>query len=508
MGGKKIVRLIILICIGVLMVSCSNKNNKASIPDEGNNNAAVNEENIIEDTNNNKDTVENNNTDAGQNSEESLSEKSNDVLFEEDIQTSNIKEFIPKGYKAVKRAKGDMNKDGIADMAIIADEESKTEEFPGRVLLLLFKGQDGKYSLSAKSDKAVMKVGEGGVVALNSDPLNDMKIENGVLIIDYWGGSRERWNLSYRFRFENNNWFLIRANEGWEDSLMEKGSESKSFNLVTGKGLKTITDMNGKVTEINLEGEAGKLVNLADFVPGDVISGMIKPKEISDSTKPDETSDKSGMAGSWGRTGDLKARLFATAVLEIEKVENNKMAFILISSAGANMGEIEGEAIISGSEAVFNGTNDSQVKFKFENSKVIIETNEAVNYYAGAGVSFDGEYIKDLPKINYDKVSLIELGIVDTKEQEDIFKSLVGDRLDIYINSAQIKSQEEDLDKLGAEVRSFYLRGLAQFQRFIIMFTKDNKIYTAVINGDKPEYFTNDEEYKNKMPQTIKEWID
>lgn len=508
MAGKRLIYLIALICIGVLLVSCSNKNNKDTISDDGKGNISVIGENPESNTQNNNGVSDNNDADVGQNPENGSDEIDNAAIFDEELKISNIRDFIPAGYKAVKVAKGDMNKDGISDMAVIADEENVTGDFPGRILLILFKGEDGKYSLSARSDKAVLKRGEGGVASINGEPLNDMRIENGVLIFDYYGGSRERWNLSYRFRFENNNWVLIRANEGWEDSLNEEGGESKSFNLVTGKGLKTTTDKTGKVTQMELEGEPGKYINLADFEPRDVISGIIKPKEIPISSNTDTASDKSGLVGSWSRTGDLKSRLFETAVLEIEKVEDNKMKFILISSMGANMGEIDGEAVVSGNEAVFNGKNDSKVIFRFENSKVIVKTNEEVKYYAGAGVSFDGEYEKDLPDIDFNKVSLIELGIVDTKEQEDIFKSLVGDRLDIYINSAQIKSQGDDLDKLGAEVRSFYVRGLAQFQRFIVMFTKDNKFYTAVINGDKPEYFTNDEKYKNKMPKTIKEWID
>lgn len=242
----KILKLVIVIFILVLLVACMNN--------QGNDPISTN-------TNANDVVLESDKTSLGS-----------------DEQKYNEEEFMPKGYQSVKEARGDLNKDGIEDLVIIADEVTSNEDdFPNRQLLILFKDSDGKYKLSAKSDKAVLKQGEGGVV--ERDPLIDMKIENGVLTFYYWGGSRERWNSTYKFRFESGKWYLIGATEGWEDSLLEEGSESKDYNLITGKGVKIVTDKNGQETKYELEGEANKLINIEDFIPGGIINGIIKPKE-------------------------------------------------------------------------------------------------------------------------------------------------------------------------------------------------------------------------------------
>jgi len=43
------------------------------------------------------------------------------------------------------------------------------------------------------------------------DPFEDVRIERGSIVIDHFGGSREKWNYTHRFRFQKGGFELIGA---------------------------------------------------------------------------------------------------------------------------------------------------------------------------------------------------------------------------------------------------------------------------------------------------------
>jgi hypothetical protein len=124
-----------------------------------------------------------------------------------------IADFIPQGWQVVDTAYGDLNKDTVNDLAIVI--ENKANDIGGqivsgslgqRMLIVLFR-TESKYVVKVCADTAILRSDEGGM----GDPYVDLKIANGCLVLYFSGGSSEKWFLTYRFRFQNNDFFLIGA---------------------------------------------------------------------------------------------------------------------------------------------------------------------------------------------------------------------------------------------------------------------------------------------------------
>ncbi|WP_412466701.1 hypothetical protein [Pedobacter sp. KLB.chiD] len=138
----------------------------------------------------------------------------------------NINAFVPKGWKIIYRAKGDLNKDHVPDEAIIIQNTNpkniiKNEgmgsdklNVNSRMLLVLFK-TSGNYSLQAQNTNFIPTENDIDNTCL-ADPLQEtgaISIKNGVLILSYqyWlsCGSYGVSNVDYTFRFQNQKMELI-----------------------------------------------------------------------------------------------------------------------------------------------------------------------------------------------------------------------------------------------------------------------------------------------------------
>lgn len=107
-----------------------------------------------------------------------------------------------------------------------------------RILLVLFKGKDGTYSLVAKNDKGFIKSEGNEDNSALMDTLDNIIIKNNVLKIGFnyfmsagsWATSRD----TYIFRFQNNRFELI----GYDsNSYMRNSGEEEgiSINFSTNK---------------------------------------------------------------------------------------------------------------------------------------------------------------------------------------------------------------------------------------------------------------------------------
>jgi hypothetical protein len=117
----------------------------------------------------------------------------------------SIQSFVPKGYAVIAEAKADFNGDGIGDRALVIANRADPEA--PRPLLLLFGEANGGFVLAARSDKAIPEAASGG--AAYPDGFDGLKAERNTLLIRQEGGSSVRTSSSWRFRFQDNGWFLI-----------------------------------------------------------------------------------------------------------------------------------------------------------------------------------------------------------------------------------------------------------------------------------------------------------
>ena len=183
-------------------------------------------------------------------------------------QGESIDSFIPDGWKLIRETSGDLNKDGLEDITGVIEldkaYEKNIEDAPPRILFIAFKEKDA-YHLSIQTDKAILRSDMGGVWG---DPFDNISVDRGSILITFYGGSNYRWGQVFRFRFQNNRWYLIGATI--YSSLIETGEESnEDYNLLTGKMIKTTIDESGKKQEETINRGKKELVNLLDF---DVIS--------------------------------------------------------------------------------------------------------------------------------------------------------------------------------------------------------------------------------------------
>lgn len=219
-----------------------------------------------------------NSSDKTSNKDESVR---NNVQSENNTSTGNgsinktgkdIYELIPKGWHILEKVKGvpekvegDLNEDGVSDIAAIIEEDSHGENSPARAIIIAFGTQEKTYTLSINSGKAVLKSDEGGVFG---DPFESLSINRGSILLTFYGGSNWRWYSRYRFRFQDNGWYLIGATLGsyFTGTTTEDNADEEDYNLLTGDY--TIKKADEKGNMMTTKGNRGKkeLVNLKDFV--------------------------------------------------------------------------------------------------------------------------------------------------------------------------------------------------------------------------------------------------
>jgi hypothetical protein len=191
---------------------------------------------------------------------------------EKDNNLTNIKEandlsgFIPDGWRILnaygdETVEGDLNKDQINDIAFVIEEDSD-EIDRKRKLIVLFGNGDSNYEIVATSDKAVRREDEGGVMG---DPFAGLEIERGSLLIHHYGGSAWRWGDSFRFRYQDNDFYLIGASSQSFHAATEANREFLDINLITGKYILDTTDEEGEWSKEEGKNEPKELIKLTGF---------------------------------------------------------------------------------------------------------------------------------------------------------------------------------------------------------------------------------------------------
>ncbi|MGE5607257.1 MAG: hypothetical protein ACM3YE_16395 [Bacteroidota bacterium] len=183
-------------------------------------------------------------------------------------QGKSIESFIPVGWKLINKTEGDLNKDGLIDIAGVLELNREYEmglEAPPRILFVAFKDKNGIYRLSIQSEKAILKADQGGVWG---DPFVGISVDRGSILIQFYGGSNYRWAYTYRFRFQDNGWYLIGATiENYFTGTGEGIRED--YNLLTGIMIKATFKLEKTIKEETINRGKKKLLNLKDFNAGE-----------------------------------------------------------------------------------------------------------------------------------------------------------------------------------------------------------------------------------------------
>lgn len=179
-------------------------------------------------------------------------------------QGADAKAFVPEGWKLESEIKGDLDKDGNDDLALVlrmADPTNVIKPYEGsdtmldtnpRMLAVALAGKDG-YRLGFENHTLIPR----NVNSSQEDPLTEsggVTIENGNLKIGLYlfmtAGGWDMGNTSFTFRIEKEKLRLI----GYDSYNVHRASgviEEVSINLLTGKVILTtgnISEDEGKST--------------------------------------------------------------------------------------------------------------------------------------------------------------------------------------------------------------------------------------------------------------------
>ncbi|EGO63794.1 lysozyme inhibitor LprI family protein [Acetonema longum] len=183
---------------------------------------------------------------------------------------SNVASFVPNGWKLIKQASGDLNEDGLDDIAGVIEYDAPyrrgLEEAPPRILFIALKEKNG-YRLSIQKNKFILKADEGGVWG---DPFHSISVDRGSCLITFYGGSNYRWAYDLRFRYQNEGWYLIGFTaENWYTGT--GNGEKEDYNLLTGVEIISTVEKNAIVHEEAVN-RGKKVINLKDISePFDVV---------------------------------------------------------------------------------------------------------------------------------------------------------------------------------------------------------------------------------------------
>jgi hypothetical protein len=164
-------------------------------------------------------------------------------------QGSAAGDFVPVGWLLEGQASGDLNGDGVPDLALKLIQQkpagAKGDEplERQRALIVLFKGGDGTLRSAAVADKVLQCTSCGGAFYGVVEAPAEVRIERGVIVVNQEFGSRDVTEHTYRFRYEpaEAKFILIGFDSTSRDRLTAEVT-LESTNFLTGRKItKTIT---------------------------------------------------------------------------------------------------------------------------------------------------------------------------------------------------------------------------------------------------------------------------
>lgn len=200
---------------------------------------------------------------------------------------------------------------------------------------------------------------------------------------------------------------------------------------------------------------------------------------------------------------------FGGSEVDIKVLFDDLIFYDLNAFSGANIGDLTGFGIVNNniSKSVFKDKTYDEKKenvvFKFhtKTNRLYLDSN-MYEFGCGMGVDFDSSYVKGKVKIL--KPNALQVGIVDTKEQDTLFKKIVGTKYDKFINyTSYVDYSVVILDGEKVKAGDSLLRGCSGYCSYIISPTH---IYAAIVGDNCIDYYTNDKRYSKSLPKPIAKW--
>ncbi|MCG8184431.1 hypothetical protein [Tenacibaculum piscium] len=174
----------------------------------------------------------------------------------------------PKSFKVLEEIEGDLDKDGISEKVIVYDTKKEIDLGTERQIYI-YKRKNNNWKLWKKSIGAILPSEHGGMMG---DPFEGISIERNCIVISHFGGSRQKWNYTHRFRFQSGEFQLIGAtvNFGSPCDYFER----LDYNLSNGKvkyekEIENCEKETSKIVKKEMIRKLESLPTMNGFYPGD-----------------------------------------------------------------------------------------------------------------------------------------------------------------------------------------------------------------------------------------------
>lgn len=177
-----------------------------------------------------------------------------------ELKKSIDEKFPPKGWKIVGSCSTDFNNDKIVDKAYVIQEDKETvskdnkiigtEPFYKKELIIKFGLNDGGYKTNYKTSKIF---GEWNWGIQGTNPFDEIGKRKNTLKLSFTTGGTLRSSLSYYFRYQDRDWFLI----GYDEMTYQVPYEDEYF-----KEINYLTGMKKSYEIINGKSSQSKILNI------------------------------------------------------------------------------------------------------------------------------------------------------------------------------------------------------------------------------------------------------
>lgn len=278
----------------------------------------------------------------------------NDLSTQIPMSGMSESKFIPEGWKVLDRATGDLNGDGLQDLALILarkDEQLQNSSAPSRqlskrCLIILFKDRSGQYRRSALDWNIILPAGAGGET--NAEATRHMKTTQGSLWIEQQGGNDAKWGQVHKLKWIDGDWKVC-----GEIDQNYKPSEAHGFvqdqNFLTGlaeyrywDGLDENNNFSQSFYWLRLPAAGAKKTGRATNKTNDKSISKVQPVPKSGVLKLSSVANILVGKNDWHGPSDLSAEVFGfhsgrqfTLIAEVvDDVVTKRDRLVLLDSNG------------------------------------------------------------------------------------------------------------------------------------------------------------------------------